>query len=295
MTRRKYIVTGACGYIGKKVVEKLISKGEKVIAVDVKKDDFKCEFYQKDLNRIGALDYLIDENSIVIHLAAHANVGESLIDPLNDFNANVVSTINVLESLRKKNGSMVFASTSSVFDLSNKAPLTEKSYKKPTSPYGASKLACEAYCMAYARSYNLDIKIARIFSIYGDDLNRFVIYDLIQKIKANPKVIELFGDGKQIRDFTYIQDIVNGLIFIADKGIIGEDYNLANGRPIKIIELAQLLTELLNKNEIIISPNNIANAGEVTSMYADTSKLKELGFLPRFSLEKGLEKIINGL
>jgi UDP-glucose 4-epimerase len=293
----KAVVTGADGFIGKALVKHLIENGTRVIAVDrlTIQGQECCEYVTVDISAKGALDRYIDDNTIVFHLAARASVADSVSNPRDDFEINMGGLFEVLESVRKAASKLVFPSTASIYDSANSLPLSEKAYVKPTSPYAAAKVAGEAYCAAYHRSYGLDIKIARMFSVYGIGMNRFAIHDLIKKIQQNNHELSILGDGNQIRDYLNIQDTVRGLVMIALKGEAGEDYNLASGVAVKMIDLARHIATMMGFPDIKIIPTGKSFPGDVPKWYADTSKINRIGFTPQISLTDGLINTINWL
>ena len=293
---KEAVVTGAAGFIGQALVKHLADEGTRVIAVDRLDAKLRdCEFRQLDITKRSALDDLLNEQTVLFHLAANASVEGSVVDPRNDFQENIYSLLEVFESARRKSCRVIFPSTASIFDSSNSLPLQEKAYVKPTSPYAAAKVAGEAYCAAYNRSFGLDVKIARMFSVYGNGMNRFAIHDLIRKIQNNKEHIELLGDGNQIRDYLYIDDVVRGLVIIANNGIPGEDYNLASGEDIKLSHLARKIAQLMGYPDIEIHPTGKSFPGDVPKWFADISKIRKIGFEPKISLEDGLKKTIDWL
>jgi nucleoside-diphosphate-sugar epimerase len=177
----------------------------------------------------------------------------------------------------------------------NQLPLCETAYVRPTSPYAAGKVAGEAYCAAYHRSYNIDVRVARLFSVYGIGMTKFVIHDLIRKIQRNPRRIEIRGDGEQIRDYLYIDDAVRGLVHIAEHGEAGQDYNLASGVPVRLLDLALQIAALMGYPEIEIVPTGELSPGDVPKWYADISKIRRIGFTPQVSFDEGLLRTIRYL
>jgi UDP-glucose 4-epimerase len=289
------IITGASGFIGRTLVHHLLARRAEVIAVDRLPATLACASHVVDLKSSGALDSLLDERTVVFHMAARADVGASVSDPRCDFENNVQATFEILESVRKAGCSMVYPSTASVFDSMDALPLRETAYVKPTSPYAAGKVAGEAYCAAYHRSYNSDIRVARMFSVYGYGMNRFVISDLIHKIQHDPRRIEIRGDGEQIRDYLYIDDAVRGLVHIAEHGEAGQDYNLASGVPVRLLDLARQIAVLMEHPEIEIVPTGEPSPGDVPKWYADISKIRRIGFTPQVSFDEGLLRTIRYL
>ncbi len=293
---KRAVVTGSSGFIGKALVEKLINLGADVIAIDRNEVlGSKYSSYKFNLQEKGVLDKFLTKDTVLFHLAANANVQGSVLEPRLNFEDNIYSLIEVLESARKFGCRIIFPSTASIYDPSNILPLKETAYVKPTSPYAASKVAGEAYCYSYFRSYGLDIRIARMFSVYGYGMSRFAIHDIIKKIQNNKNEIEILGDGTQIRDYLYIDDVITGLLLIAQKGSPGEDYNLASGIPIKLLDLTLLIAELMGNPSIKIKLTGKSFEGDVLKWYADNSKIKNIGFHQKISINQGLLKTIEWL
>lgn len=290
---KKAVVTGAAGFIGRPLVRRLKSIGCEVVAAEKENvADLDARTVKVDLRERGALDPFLDPDTVIFHLAARADLGASVGDPRTDFEHNLGALFEVLESARRSRCRLVFPSTGSIFDPDNPKPLSERSYVRPSSPYGAAKLAGEAYCAAYFRSYGLDTRIARLFSVYGIGMRRFVIRDLVAKMTHNPREIRIQGDGKQIRDYLYIEDTVEGLILIATKGQPGEDYNLASGQPIRILDLAQEVANLMGCPNIRILTSSSSPAGEVAAWHADISKIRQIGFAPLVLFSDGLKRTV---
>lgn len=289
------LVTGASGFIGGALVSHLLLRGVEVVGVDLVPATLACPSHVVDLTAPGALDPLLDDRTVIFHMAARADVVASVRDPGCDFRNNVLATFAILESMRRAHCRMIYPSTASVFDSRNKLPLTETAYVRPTSPYAAAKVAGEAYCAAYHRAYGADIRIARMFSVYGVGMRRFVIHDLVRKIQHNPQRVELRGDGEQIRDYLYIDDAVRGLGYIAEHGEAGEDYNLATGAPVRLLDLARLIATLMGHPEIEIVPTGEVTPGDVPKWYADISKIRRIGFAPQVDFQQGLRKTIRWL
>jgi len=289
------IVTGASGFIGRALVLHLLKRNVEVIAFDCRPATLPCVSHVIDLRTNGVLDSFLDERSVVFHMAARADVGESVRDPRGDFDGNIAVTFEILESVRSAGCRLVYPSTASVFDSMNALPLCETAYVRPTSPYAAGKAAGEAYCAAYHRSYNIDVRVARMFSVYGVGMNRFFIHDLIRNIQRDSRRVEIRGDGQQIRDYLYIDDVVRGLVHIAEFGEAGQDYNLASGIPVRISDLAHQIAALMGHPEVDIVPNGEPSPGDVPKWYADVSKIRRIGFTSQVTLEQGLQRTIHYL
>ena len=293
----KAIVTGASGFIGKALTKYLVTCGYKTTAVDLLPFPFPdlCDAYIIDVAEPCALGGLLDRDTIVFHLAARASVPLSVKNPADDFHNTLYGLFEILESCRKSGSRVIFPSTASIFDSSNILPVSEKSFVKPSSPYAAAKVAGEAYCSAYFRCYNMDVRVARMFSVYGIGMNRFAIHDIIRKIRKNQNELEILGDGNQMRDYLYIDDVVRGLVCIATNGIPGEDYNLASGIPVNILNLAGKIAELMNVPGIKIKASGKSFPGDVPRWYANISKISSIGFTPSIPLDLGLKRTITWL
>lgn len=289
------IVTGASGFIGRALVSNLLERDVEVIAVDRFHTTPTCASQVADLTTSRALDSLLDERTVVFHMAGKTDVGASVRDPRSDFENNIAATFEVLESVRRTGCRMVFPSTASIFDSTNALPLSETAHVKPTSPYAASKAAGEAFCAAYHRSYNTQVHIARMFSVYGVGMTKFFIHDVIRKMQRNPGRVEIRGDGEQIRDYLYIDDAVRGLIHIAEYGEAGQDYNLASGVPVRLLDLAHKIGALMGHPKAAIVPTGEPSPGDVPKWYADITKIRSIGFRPRVHFEEGLLRTIRSL
>lgn len=292
----KSVVTGASGFIGTSLVKNLVNKNHHVIAIDKNKSNQGiCESFVRDVSNPFSLDEFVDENTVIYHLAAKASVPESVKDPMDDFNNTCFGIFQTLETARRKNCKIIFPSTASIFDISNDLPVSEKSFVKPSSPYGAAKVAGEAYCYVYNRCYGIDVRIARMFSVYGVGMDRFFIHDAIKKIQEDNTSIHLLGDGNQIRDYLYIDDVVEGLQIIANNGQPGEDYNLASGQQTDIKQLALQIANLMNAGDIKINFSGESFPGDVPKWYGDISKIKKIGFKQNINIKNGLKKTIDWL
>jgi UDP-glucose 4-epimerase len=290
------LVTGANGFIGRRLVAHLAERGRDVVAVDrVPCTGVPGPSIVLDVRTPGALAGLLDGETTVFHLAAWADIRRSLEDPRGDFDSNVRGLFEVIESARHAGARVVFASTASVFDTGNVLPWAERAYRRPASPYAAGKLAGEAYCQAFHRSYGVDVRIARMFNVYGIGMTRFVIHDLVRKIQVNPKTLEILGTGTQVRDFLYVDDAVRGLVTIDQHGEAGEDYNLGSGIPVRIIDLARAIGALMGHPSIAIVPTGRSFPGDTPCWYADISKIRRLGFAPEVPLDLGLRRTVDWL
>jgi UDP-glucose 4-epimerase len=290
---KRAVVTGASGFIGTALVRDLRAGGWEVVAVDRNPfPDAHQPARLVDVAQEGALDGLLDDRTIVFHMAASADVAASVANPRHDFDNTFRGVFEVLEAARGAGSRVVFPSTASIFDTSNTLPLQERAFPRPTSPYAAGKLGGEAYCHAYHRSYGLDVRIARLFSVYGVGMFRFAIHDIVRKIQQNHHELSIFGDGTQVRDYLFIDDAVGGLEIVATQGAPGEEYNVASGQPVRLLDLAHTIAEMMGYPDIVVQPTGRSFAGDTPRWYADITKARSLGFEPRVDLKTGLERTI---
>jgi UDP-glucose 4-epimerase len=292
-TVRRAVVTGASGFIGTALLRYLRAGGWTVVAVDRRPSpDPEQPSRQLDVAQAGALDGLLDDRTVIFHMAASADVAGSVANPRHDFDNTFRGVFEVLEAARHAGSRVVFPSTASIFDASNPLPLAERAFARPTSPYAAGKLGGEAYCHAYHRSFGVDVRIARLFSVYGVGMFRFAIHDIIRKIQQDHQELTILGDGQQVRDYLFIDDAVRGLTMVATEGAAGEEYNVASGIPVQLLDLARLIAELMGHPKIRIRTTGRSFAGDTPRWYADITKVRALGFEPCMDLRSGLLQTI---
>jgi UDP-glucose 4-epimerase len=291
--RRRAVVTGASGFIGQALVRYLAADRWQVLAVDRRPfPDPAQAALTIDVATPAALAGVLDDRTTVFHMAASADVAASVANPRHDFDNTFRGVFEVLEAARQAGSAVVFPSTASIFDASNTLPLPERAFPRPSSPYAAGKLGGEAYCHAYHRCYGLDVRIARLFSVYGIGMRRFAIHDIIRKIQHNSAELTILGDGTQVRDYLFIDDAVRGLAMLATDGAAGEEYNLASGEPVRLLELARTIAELMGHPDIRIVPSGQSFPGDTPRWYGDITKVRALGFEPLIDLRTGLQRTI---
>ena len=283
----RVFVTGGAGFIGTHLCKKLASL-HKVTVYDNFSNSNKENFptlenvtlIVGDISNNSKLLDSMKNHDVVIHLAAKTDVIDSIINPDDTFQTNVQGSQNVLDSCKFNNISKIIViSSASVYQNSDK-PVNETSIVEPLSPYGQSKLDMEKITM----QSKIDYTILRLFNVYGDGHTSGVITNFKKNILENKPLI-IFGDGKAIRDFIHIDDVVNGII-ISIKSKFGI-YNIASGNGTSIGDLAKLFIQLFEKNSEIIYKS--ARKGEIIYSVANIDKSqKELGFHPKISLDVGL-------
>jgi UDP-glucuronate 4-epimerase len=250
----------------------------------------KGDILNKDL-----LDKIFQKENIrkIIHLAALAGVRPSLSFPDRYLETNVKGTINLLEKAKeKKIKQFIFCSSSSVYGESAKIPFKEEEkILIPVSPYGASKLSGEIFCRTYYYLYRIPTTILRFFTVYGPRQRPEMAIHKFVRLITQKKTVQVFDNGKSSRDYTYIGDIIEGIIKALDNINDFEVFNLGNSHPIKLEKIVDVIGKKLGiKARIKKMPSQ---PGDVSRTFADIKKAKEkLGWVPKFSIEKGIGNFI---
>ena len=307
----EFLVTGVAGFIGSKVAEFLVEEGNMVVGVDNLNDYYDVnlkhhrlqalkamsgfQFIELDIESKEATAQLLQNHTFeaIINLAARAGVRQSLLDPHVYMTTNAIGTLNLLEGMRHGGPrKMVLASTSSLY-AGEKMPFLESlPVNTPISPYAASKKAAESMAYTYHSLFGIDVSVVRYFTVFGP-VGRpdMCIFRFIKWI-AEGQPIELFGDGSQSRDFTYVDDIARGTI-AAVKPVGYEVINLGGGNnPISLNQIIQWIEQDLGKKAIIRSEP--FQETDIKETWADISKASELlGWSPKVDIREGVRKAVN--
>ena len=305
------LVTGCAGFIGSHLTERLLSMGKMVVGIDnfdpyygfdLKRRNLETaqknpafKFYAVDLRNKRVLEEVVKNESIdmIVHLAAKAGVRPSITHPLEYEESNVLYTLNLLE-LAAKYGvkHFIFGSSSSVYGVTDKIPFTETDpADRPISPYGASKRSCELVCHTYSHIYNLPVTCLRFFTVYGPRQRPEMMIHNFTKLIDEGKEIPLYGDGTTKRDYTYISDIIDGVILAMEKKFPYEIINLGDSNTVELRKVVSLIEQNLGKKaKINWLPNQ---KGDVPLTYADISKAQRLlGYSPKVPIEEGVAKFV---
>jgi UDP-glucuronate 4-epimerase len=305
-----FLVTGGAGFIGSHVCERLLTAGHAVWAFDdlnnfyapeIKRANLRTlqalaerfQFMQGDLTNRREVDELFASAQFdqVIHLAARAGVRPSLEEPALYQRVNVEGTVNLLEAARLRAvKKLIIASSSSVYGINSKVPFSETDpIFSPISPYAASKLACEALGHVYHQVYGMDVVMLRFFTVYGPRQRPdLAIYKFARLIEAG-QPIPVFGDGSTERDYTYIDDTLEGIMACTHREFGYEIFNLGESQTVQLKRLIAVLEEALGRKALI---NRLpAQPGDVPLTCADISKArKQLGYQPQVTIEKGIAR-----
>jgi len=306
----RVLVTGGAGFIGSHLADKLVEKGDEVICLDnfdpyynpnIKKKNIKHNLGKKNFKLVEAdvrdgkaLKKVFEKNGIekVVHLAAKAGVRPSIKDPLLFEDVNIRGTLNLLESCRKHGiENFVFGSSSSVYGITEKVPFSEDDTLRPISPYGASKRSGELLCHAYSSLYDIPVTCLRFFTVYGPRQRPDMAIHKFVKLIDRGEKIQMYGNGTSKRDYTYIDDIVDGIMTALEKKFVFEVFNLGNSKTVELRRLISLIEEELGKEaKIERLPDQ---PGDVPITYADISKAKKLlNYSPKTRIEEGLAKFV---
>ena len=296
-------MSGGAGFIGSHLTNRLVELGHTVLILDDfssasglplisnKSDVQICRGDILNYNLINKLVRKVDE---VYHLAVRC-LPESLVDPLYVHKVNDLGTFNICMATKEHKKKLVYISSSEVYGSARYVPMDETHPLEPTTPYGASKACGEMIAKGFFHAFNLPVIIARPFNTYGpymrEDSYASVIHKFVKNIKNNKPPI-IYGNGEQTRDFTYISDVVKGIVLAAEsEKMIGETVNIARGEEVSINKIAKVIIDIYGKNikPVYTKPR----PGDVRRHLASIEKAKKLlSFNPKISVEEGIKRYI---
>jgi len=305
---KKFLVTGAAGFIGSHLCERLISDNHIVAGLDnfdpfydrkIKESNIKSllksnkfKLIEGDIRDASYVESICKNGiDVIVHLAAKAGVRPSIADPVGYADCNINGTVVLLEAAKKYNiKKFIFASSSSVYGNNKKVPFSETdNVDFPISPYAATKKAGELICHTYHHLCQMDITCLRFFTVYGSRQRPDLAIHKFARLIEQGKPISMYGDGSMMRDFTYIDDIMDGIVAAIEKCKGYEIYNLGESRPVRLDELIEGIENALGKKAKI--ERHPLVAGDVERTYADITKAKErLGYNPETDITVGLAK-----
>jgi len=303
----RILVTGAAGFIGSHLADRLAAGNDLVLV-----DDFsigKRENLAEVKNRPGVtiieaditdrerMREMTDHVDVVFHLAI-SDLRTSLNHPWMSHDVNAGGTLSVCLAARECGVKrLVYVSSSEVYGTAETVPMSEDHPLRPTTVYGASKLAGELYAQACHRTYDLPVTVVRPFNTYGprephEGMRAEVIPRFLLELKAGREPV-VFGDGRQTRDFTFVEETVTGLVAAGEcDALVGDVVNIARGREVSIVEIARLLAELAGRSDAKVRSAD-PRPGDVHRHYADISKAQRLlGFDPKIDIREGLARTV---
>ncbi|HJS23096.1 MAG TPA: GDP-mannose 4,6-dehydratase [Pyrinomonadaceae bacterium] len=310
---KNLLITGGAGFIGSHLVDRLLATDvERVTVIDdfndfydpsIKRDnirehlkDPRYSLNEVDIRNRAALEQVFKTNNFdcVVHLAARAGVRPSLSEPQLYTETNINGTLNLLELARSSNiKQFVFGSSSSVYGINAKVPFSEDDpIRQPISPYAATKGAGELLCHTYSHLYGLRCVCLRFFTVYGPRQRPDLAIHKFAKLISEREPIPVFGDGTTRRDYTYVDDIIDGVMAAIDyKQSNYEVINLGESRTVELNELISLLEKQLDTHAII--DRQPPQPGDVPQTFADISKARTLlGYQPKTQIEEGLHRFV---
>lgn len=300
------LVTGAAGFIGSHLCRKLIKEGFSVAGIDsftdsypkwIKERNIKPLMREKNFKLLSSdlndleLNKLLSKTDYVFHHAAQAGVRASWGENFSVYiKNNIEATQKLLEAAKNSRiKKFIYASSSSVYGFCPELPMSETSSLYPFSPYGVSKLAAEHLCFLYFKNYNVPAVSLRFFTVYGPGQRPDMAFHIFFKAIAEDKQITVYGDGKQTRDFTYVDDIIEANFSSLKNGVPGEIYNIGGGSRKKLEEIVPLIESICQKKIKINREEK--QSGDVPHTLADIQKAhKELNYSPQTQLSDGLKE-----
>jgi len=304
----KILVVGGAGFIGSHIVDRLLAEGAKVTVLDNlytgrlenvahHKDNMNFRFVQGDVRNMNLVKRVVRGVDAVFNEAAVVSVPRSVEDPLLANEVNVTGTLNLLKaSLDSDVRRFIQASSASIYGSTKTLPIHEDLPLKPISPYAVSELAAENYSGVFCTAYGLETVCLRYFNVYGPRQTYSpysgVITIFVNRLLRNQQPI-IFGDGKQTRDFVYVEDVVNAnMLALTKREAAGEAFNIATGMATIINKLVDNLREIMGKKDL--KPlHKDPRLGDIQHSYASIEKARKiLGYQPVFSLKEGLTKLV---
>jgi UDP-glucose 4-epimerase len=299
-----FIVTGGAGFIGSHLCDTLVRRGAQVNVVDnlsygkaqnIQEISDRIVLHELDIRDPLFKDLLLTGDfRAIFHFAGTASVPLSVEDPNNDFQTNLLATFELLETIRRSglDLTLIVASSAAVYGNPRRIPISETDPTLPISPYGVSKLAMERYIFVYSRLYGLKAASLRPFSAYGPRLRKQIVYDFIKRLSNNADELTIIGDGNQVRDFIYVDDIVQAaLVVLENAPLKGEVYNVASGQGYSTREIALTLCNVMGVRPKFNYTGSI-KPGEPDKWIACIDKIRMLGFSPQIYLEEGLKRTL---
>ena len=314
------LITGAAGFVGSHLSQRLIERGENIVAIDnfnsyykpeLKRANIKAinltaenysgsfELYEGDVRDKALNREVCEVNKVdaIIHLAQNAGVRPSSEEPEFYVDVNINGMMNILEVMRELDmHKLVFISSSSVYGNNKKVPFSElDAVDNPISPYAATKKSCELFCYTYHALFNIDVACLRYFTVFGPRQRPDLAINKFTRLMLDNQDIPMFGDGSTARDYTYVDDIVNGTIlsldYVMNNNSVYEIFNLGGSNPISLKEMINVIG-----NTLEITPRILElpmQPGDVDITYSDYSRAKKiLNYEPQVKFEEGIKYFV---
>lgn len=300
------VVTGVAGFIGSHLAEQLVGEGHEVVGIDCFTDYYARSIKESNIEKLLKasgfsfvegnllqldLPELLKGVDFIFHQAAQAGVRSSWGKEFKIYtDLNLVSTQLLLEACKTSEiKRFIYASSSSVYGDSEELPLAEESALKPVSPYGVTKLAGEHLCSTYCKNYNIPTISLRYFTVYGPRQRPDMAFHKFMRALLEDNEIDIYGDGLQTRDFTYISDAVTGNLLAMKNTSIGEVFNIGGGSRVTVNDVLDTLHKITLRDPKVVYRE--VQKGDVRHTLAETSKaISTLGYSPQIDLKAGLQK-----
>ena len=301
----KLLVTGGLGFIGSNfILDALKNTNYEILNVDAEfygsnhynlievENSSKYSFVKGDITDKKLMETLISDCDYVVNFAAESHVDRSILDPTPFLNSNILGTFTILDIIKNQKKRLIHVSTDEVYGTILEGSATENTRFNPSSPYSASKASAELLINSYVKTYGADVVITRCTNNYGPrQFNEKLIPKTIGLSNENKK-IPVYGTGTSIRDWIHVEDHCKAIMLVLEKGITGESYNISTSNEINNLTLVTKILEILNKSKESIQFVE-DRPGEDTRYSLDSTKIyEELGWTPRITFDKGLEKTI---
>lgn len=292
---KNILITGCNGFIGRKLADYYLRKGETVVGVGIEPlCPSNIIYYHRNLLSDGIVDVLAEyKPDVLIHCAGNASVPVSVERPLFDFELNTKMLYCLLDNCHKANMKemkIINLSSAGVYGNPTHLPISESDVPNPISPYALNKYLGECICVYYRNAFGLNITNVRIFSAYGPGLKKQIFWDMYHKIKQTGR-LDLFGTGNESRDFIYIDDLVHAIDDIVRAGDMPL-INVANGVEITTREIAEIFAESIGLDKSLIGFNHITREGDPLNWRADITKLKKCGYKQTVSIREGIMRYV---
>ncbi|MDD4308491.1 MAG: NAD-dependent epimerase/dehydratase family protein, partial [Thermoplasmata archaeon] len=306
----KAIVTGGCGFIASHVVDRLVSHGHDVTVIDNMSTGFrenlkhhldskKIRLIEFDLSDLKKLEKAIDGADAVFHLAANADVRHGLEDNFRDIERNLITTYNVLEAMRKNDvRKILFSSTAATYGEPDVFPTPETYHPRQTSFYGASKIACEGLIESFSEAYGMQAWMYRFVSIQGERHPHGVTYDFVRKLNANPKELEILGDGTARKSYLYVEDCVDGFFAGFEKsGSKVNLFNLGHQEHIAVKNVADIICDEMGLGNVryTFTGGERGWIGDSPLVHLGSGRMRALGWYPKVSIEETVRRTVRWL
>jgi len=299
----KFALTGGSGFIGSYLAKRLVKENHDVTILDQKKLNSKKRL-ESILDKIDIIDLDFDNLEkvkkelknfdVVAHFAANASTQSGLQKTDVDLKQGIISTYNILEAMRINNiKKIIFPSAPAIYGMPSKLPTPEDAgMLLPISLYGAAKLASEGMISAFCNLFNIKSWIFRLGNVVGPDMNKGVIKDFIQKLKKDPHNLEIFGDGEQQKDVIYVDDCIEGILFLFNNSNdVVNVFNLSSGTTITVKKIAEIIQREMNLENVKVNftGGKVGWLGDVPLINYDVSKAKKFGWKSKYNAEEAIK------